>query len=649
MLNGVEFLTRHNDYALEMKSRSSDVFGATEPIPFPLVPPEVLEQPTVAEQIAEMRRWFKAWADQDHSVRDYRPYFRPVMCYLEAAWMHSNDSINEPFDSDRHFLDAQTWLELQEKIRFCASTGHKSSLENLAYLPTTITGQDQYGKPILAQWNYRIGCHPLSRDLPLNRFRVVDDVKARMKLTDDLGRHVTLAEFAKQRAARFQLNPIDRDLFTDQGRRKYSLLDQLMYEIPGMNNYGSVLRDEAFGEVSKHYDTSVGDLNAAYYHRIYRVQKLGAMGSRLRARGFSDPSLYMAMTDQPTVANVSVEQCRRRQCQQWTQSWSYAIPLEVIYMTPLSEWNPLEIQYRGEADDPEAQEVYASSTGVPRTGENHPDLAYNGTHSKLYYRTPVDFFSGESDVATGDTTKDSLFVLDQQGRVQETRASGFRVFLPHISGVGVLRQRYPILPVHGEGAGVWKELSALEEITMTPTSFPDMLKDHVPVHPDNTPDTTADTTGPPTPAPPLSCALPQASLAMIHAQDALTAALEEQLALGLDHGVVFLLPQSAEEYGHHSHHLTLTPAQLASLCQGDLVTARTHLGYSHQHDVTVKRAFTEVEDANGRRATRVKYVVTVCDGERSVGSKTCEDRHDRKLLITEEQDLVEWPEMDQDV
>lgn len=65
-----------------------------------------------------MREWFKAWKNSDHSVRDYRNYFRPVLCYLEGAWTtKQGDNIEEPFESDRHSIDASSWFDLQERVR----------------------------------------------------------------------------------------------------------------------------------------------------------------------------------------------------------------------------------------------------------------------------------------------------------------------------------------------------------------------------------------------------------------------------------------------------------------------------------------------------------------------------------------------------
>ncbi|KAJ7378067.1 hypothetical protein OS493_024729 [Desmophyllum pertusum] len=126
VLNGVEFRTRHNDYRLFMANKTSQDYHATEEIPFPDVPPEVRNKATVDEQIVEMREWFKAWKSQDHTVRDYRKYFKPVLCYLEGVWGTASKDIDEPFESDRHFIDANSWFDLQEKIRFTSYTGRKT-------------------------------------------------------------------------------------------------------------------------------------------------------------------------------------------------------------------------------------------------------------------------------------------------------------------------------------------------------------------------------------------------------------------------------------------------------------------------------------------------------------------------------------------
>ena len=61
-------------------------------------------------------------------------------------------------------------------------------------------------------------------------------------------------------------------------------------------------------------------------------------------------------------------------------------------------------------------------------------------------------------------------MLDPNGIVRKVVASGTRVFLPEIKDVGTIRTRYPIYPVYGEGSPVWKELSALIDYVMDPSS-----------------------------------------------------------------------------------------------------------------------------------------------------------------------------------
>jgi len=115
VLNGIEFRTRHNDYHLRMRHPTKR--DTVKDIPFPDVPPQVSELKKEEDQAIEMREWFKAWRDQDYSVRDYRRYFRPVLCYLEGTWTNSaQTSLNEPFQSERHHIDATSWLNLADKV-----------------------------------------------------------------------------------------------------------------------------------------------------------------------------------------------------------------------------------------------------------------------------------------------------------------------------------------------------------------------------------------------------------------------------------------------------------------------------------------------------------------------------------------------------
>ena len=79
--------------------------------------------------------------------------------------------------SERHHIDASSWHELTQKIRFTAFSGRKDTKENLAFLPTKIVDIDSDGSiPINAQWNYKILCHPTKHDIPLTYLRLVDDL-----------------------------------------------------------------------------------------------------------------------------------------------------------------------------------------------------------------------------------------------------------------------------------------------------------------------------------------------------------------------------------------------------------------------------------------------------------------------------------------
>ena len=113
--------------------------------------------------------------------------------------------------------------------RYTAMSGTKDQLENYSFLPTTIVRMDGR-KPVIAQWNYRIICHPLKNDLPLNRFRAILDESQK----EGFGTSTDYS--ATDRGLRFRLNAFDTDWFKD-GHLMHQLLDKLMGEIPGKDNY----------------------------------------------------------------------------------------------------------------------------------------------------------------------------------------------------------------------------------------------------------------------------------------------------------------------------------------------------------------------------------------------------------------------------
>ena len=59
------------------------------------------------------------------------------------------------------------------------------------------------------------------------------------------------------------------------------------------------------------------------------------------------------------------------------------------------------------------------------------------------------------------------------------RVSGHRIFLPEIKDVGILRQRYPIAPVHAEGNVMMKEIEALKDIALNPSKYKHMFYEDI--------------------------------------------------------------------------------------------------------------------------------------------------------------------------
>ena len=58
-------------------------------------------------------------------------------------------------------------------------------------------------------------------------------------------------------------------------------------------------------------------------------------------------------------------------------------------------------------------------------------------------------------------------------------ASGIHIMLPNIDGVGALRQRYPIMPLHQQGNAIYKELEALKDVTLRPKHFASFYRNQI--------------------------------------------------------------------------------------------------------------------------------------------------------------------------
>ncbi|KAJ9459536.1 hypothetical protein DIPPA_23853 [Diplonema papillatum] len=520
VLNGVQFTTRHNDYSLlENDDKVSPAVHTSKwpprarAIPQPRVPPSVLRAGSVAKQVEEMREYFRAFKEQDTSIRDYRPYFPAVLCYLEGTWVESAEGVDEPFSSERHHIDAESWSDLNEKTYFLFNNGQKNNLENLPYLPTTFRGMRSDGEntfePIMAQWFYRISCKKLKEDVPTSRFRVRNDLHVQMKES----KPATREKLSQTTRASFDVNPTVASKYNPskswpKGKTRWEYMDELMYQVSGLEGPRANLTDDSFGAINVQF-TNGDHLNTAFYTRYYSTSEKDAMGRTTKKRSFND-LLYAAQTTHSRVSPQSVcadvdaddarDKARETECSKiktydqcsehaewkasevsgessgakcvwvgskrrcvykkcWEQRWSYAIPLEMVYLTPLHAWNPYNIAY-AEKSTPE----YKAVTAGGRSGSYAKP--YNGTRQNAYFRTPATFFGDLDEVDEADTSGSTTYVLDKKGTRRAVRATGHWIHFPEMGDLGKIRQRYPVFPVHEHGSTIYKEVKALEELVV---------------------------------------------------------------------------------------------------------------------------------------------------------------------------------------
>jgi hypothetical protein len=265
-----------------------------------------------------------------------------------------------------------------------------------------------------------------------------------------------------------------------------------------------------------------------------------AMGEQTRKRTYSDANIFLAKTTQSKVMGRTLDACNNQAsgqvCFVSNEKYSYAIPLEIIYLTPLSEWNPHQLVYHG--DDATANAMPTAS------GETGADAAHAlaGTSGAHFYRTPSEFFmGGEVNPDPADTSGGDVWVADPSGTPQTVRASGHRIMLPEIDGVGKLRQRWPILHVYAEGNTMKKELDGLKDIILQPSIFTHMYHE--------------DISGGTVP-------------------------------VSLDS--IFMTGPSTVVFGRHQHRISLTPKQMQQIGSSGTVTKiQTEQADGHTHDLNL--------------------------------------------------------------
>ena len=578
IMNGVNFKTRHNDYRLKQPSLNSEHMKRTSDVELPAVPPSVLAHGSnVTAQILEMKEYFRAWATQDESIRDYKPYFRPVLSYLEG-WWGTDGSFEEPFDSDRHRVAADSWGELYDRVRILEQHGWKDSGENVPWLPSKLWGLKDGVAPQLARWNYRILAVPLKDDVELARFIAEPDLQVQLSFMQPQTRE----DLFKTRAARFRLN---KYIGSSQARIEteayarwpvYSYLDDLMAQIPGLDNFAPhkppkddvVFYSARGNETAYAYGDRSVKLDSRFYNRYFSVSTAGAMGEARRRRGWNDDNLWVASTSQERVAALEGADGR-------LDRKSYALPLEVIFTTPLTAWNPYNLTIHPD-------NTYGLPARLGRNGSlTNPRFAYDGVERRNYYLTPVEFYGDLASGSAADTSVTPVGVISaadkgtpREGTVYKVAASGHWIHLPKIPGVAQsvpahsdrIRQRYPIAPARPTSRTVWQELKALQAVVSDSDSW--------------------------------------------------------RVNEGLQP-----LPSSARYYetgssvsgGYHSHRFHLTDSDRDMLDGGGTVTRTTHIGNMHQHTLTLALDTAPTADP------AAPYKIVQCD---SISGSVCAPGHD---------------------
>lgn len=457
-LNGYYVRTRHNDYLIAQPKPAGPgyVFGSVETCEPPAIPPSVLALATAEEQVEEMRQYFIAYATRNSTLRDYRDYFTWTLSYFEVWLEVFDENLEDPFSSPRHSLATSSARDLLNMALYFNYGGHKNRVENLAFLNKMIRFVDVNGVPRFATIKWRICAVPVGNQ----RTYPTDTILHLQKDYRTAKRYNIAADSdaqLKSRRARFRLDSNDTPRSYGSGQ----LVDELMSKVPGLSGTGAVLNEtyDLYGanDIINKQGTSTR-LNSAYYNRFYSMAGFDASGRSDAMRGFNDPTLWVAMTDQPRVAGVPSKTGEMR--------FSYAIPLEMILHTPLENkaWNPYAI--------PEKTGAVLTAEASSQGGVNNSTpKVYTGYNSGgFFHLTPAAFFSGTSTNDPADTDSPINYKAPDNS-LKAVVNSGTRVFLPAISGItGQIRQRYPVYPSFYEGSHAEAGISALwEEIELLKT------------------------------------------------------------------------------------------------------------------------------------------------------------------------------------
>lgn len=451
IVNGQHIRTRHNDFRLRQSAPATEGFLHTVPIDMPDVPLDVVG--TVEQQIDKMRDYFKvvngeaSLFDAGISEENYAAAFKWGLAYIEVWLEKFTEEVDDTFFSGRHVVDASNIRDLLKKVLYFNASGHKNRLENISYFSSFIRMVDDEGVPQVATLKYRIVVQPVGslQEFPISAvLEPLEDLKTRVR-TDGMSDE----EFLNSRYQRFKVRQKlgESDDFSNV---THSLMDTLMERVPGLDGAGANLEEtyDQYGTSETLMNWQNEPLNSAYYNRAYKLQVRDASNRQAAKRGFNDPTLFVAKTTRSNVVAVD------------GMAFSYALPLELILLSPLDKWNPY-----GVADitgtDNISQYQPGGSDGWGKTADK-PIPGY-ADESLLYYHTPLAFYGDASvpDKDPADTALDGVYMRCSDGKSRLHTPSGMPIFLPKISGMSApVRTRYFIYESFHEGSHAYAELQA---------------------------------------------------------------------------------------------------------------------------------------------------------------------------------------------
>jgi hypothetical protein len=114
--------------------------------------------------------------------------------------------------------------------------------------------------------------------------------------------------------------------------------------------------------------------------------------------------MFAALTNHKDVAAVKACTTKDRdgsgkktkRC--WEQRWTWALPLEIIYLTPLENWNPCNLEFldkRGNLFDKKQKELKRNGS------KDHPYIGYSNRDN--WEKVPSEFFKGQNGRDLADT------------------------------------------------------------------------------------------------------------------------------------------------------------------------------------------------------------------------------------------------------